>query len=139
MLMALTTALSGITAVECHFHAISIATYITINLGSHIYYIRIYKEDGYVHYVPTCRLLCRKLYGCHSPLHIKVYLALCWLCLYQKASLICWETLFKVDKKLKPQLQAHLLSPWQRRGPTLSLASEPCRSVSPTTTWLTGR
>lgn len=33
----------------------------------------------------------------------------------------------------------HLLSPWQRRGPTVSLASEPGLFVSPTTTWLTGR
>lgn len=33
----------------------------------------------------------------------------------------------------------YLLSPWQRRGPTVSLASEPGLFVSPTATWLTGR
>lgn len=32
-----------------------------------------------------------------------------------------------------------LRSPWQLRGPTVSLASEPGRFVSPTATWLTGK
>lgn len=44
--MALTAALSAVTAVECCFYVISIATCITINLGSHICYIGIYKKDG---------------------------------------------------------------------------------------------
>lgn len=33
----------------------------------------------------------------------------------------------------------NLLSPWQRRGPTVKCASEPTLLVSPTTTFLTGR
>lgn len=37
--MALTAALSGITAVDCHLYAISIAIYITINVGSQTCYI----------------------------------------------------------------------------------------------------
>lgn len=53
MLTALTAALSGITAAERCFYAISVATYITINLGSHTHYIRIYKEDGYPHFMPN--------------------------------------------------------------------------------------
>lgn len=50
--MALTAALSGITAVDCHLYAISIAIYITINLGSQTCYIWIYKEDRYPHFMP---------------------------------------------------------------------------------------
>lgn len=37
--MALTAALSGITAVDCHLYATSIAIYITINVGSQTCYI----------------------------------------------------------------------------------------------------
>lgn len=37
------------------------------------------------------------------------------------------------------QQDGYLLSPWQRRGPTVSLASESGLLVSPTATWLTGR
>ena len=32
-----------------------------------------------------------------------------------------------------------LLSPWQRKGPTVNFASEPGRLVSPTATWFTGK
>lgn len=39
MLMALTPALGATTAVDCHSYAISIAIYITINLGSQTCYI----------------------------------------------------------------------------------------------------
>lgn len=38
MLMALTAALGGVTALECHFYAISITIHITINLGSQTCY-----------------------------------------------------------------------------------------------------
>lgn len=37
--MALTAALCGTTAVDCHLSAISMAIYITINVGSHTCYI----------------------------------------------------------------------------------------------------
>lgn len=114
--MALTAALSGLTAVECHFYAISLAIYITINLGSQTRNIRIYKEDGYPHFMSKSRLPYWRLCGCHSPLCLKVYLALhlalsashdvslgvtdeqvCFL----PSSDFSWETLFKTDMEVQ--------------------------------------
>lgn len=68
--MALTAALSGTTAVDCRLSAISMAIYITINLGSHT------KEDGYPCFMPKSRLLSWRLDDCHPPVCIKVYPAL---------------------------------------------------------------
>lgn len=41
--------------------------------------------------------------------------------------------------ELRGEGACHSRSPSHRRGPTVSLASDPALLVSPTTTWLTGR
>lgn len=48
-------------------------------------------------------------------------------------------TAFSVPKLKMREKILDLRSPWQRRGPTVSLASDPGRFVSPTATWLTGK